>query len=383
MHDGLYKPRRPPGAWRPEGCERIALVLQGGGALGAYQAGAYQALHEAGLEPDWVAGVSIGGINAALIAGNPPERRLDRLREFWETVTARQTWVYPFEGDEARRARNNWSSLGAMTLGQPGFFSPNFPNPWISPRGASTATSFYGSGPLRETLMRLVDFDLINKGSTHYAAGAVNVLNGNFRYFDNAETEILPEHVMASGALPPALPMVQIGSDWYWDGGLVSNTPLQHLLDHARCCNTLVFQVDLFNARGVLPRDMFDVVAREKEIRYSSRTRLITDTYIERHRQNLILKRLLDKIADSELDDAARALKRKLCDLPRITILHLIYQQMAYEGQAKDYDFSPESMREHWESGYRDTQRTLQHADWLAMPEDSGILVHDVHQANA
>lgn len=383
MDAGPLKTRRPPGAWRPEGCERIALVLQGGGALGAYQAGAYQALHEAGLEPDWVAGVSIGGINGALIAGNPPERRLERLREFWETITARPTWPYTPDGDEARRARNNWSSLAAMNLGQPGFFSPHIPNPWMSPRGARTATSFYDSAPLRETLLRLVDFDLLNQGSTHYAAGAVNVLNGNFYYFDNAETEIVPEHVMASGALPPALPMVQIGSGWYWDGGLVSNTPLQHLLDHAGCRSMLVFQVDLFSARGVLPRDMFDVLAREKDIRYSSRTRLITDTYTERHRQNLILKRLLDKVADGDLDDEERALKEKLCDLPRITILHLIYQQMAYEGQAKDYDFSAESMCEHWDSGYRDTQRTLRHSDWLAMPaEDSGILVHDVHRTD-
>ena len=145
----------------------------------------------------------------------------------------------------------------------------------------------------------------------------------------------------------------------------------------------LVFQVDLFSARGVIPRDMFDVIAREKDIRYSSRTRLITDTYTERHRQNLMLRRLLDKVPDSELDPSERALKQKLCNLPRITLLHLIYQQMAYEGQAKDYDFSPESMREHWDSGYRDTQRTLEHSDWLAMPQDSGIVVHDVHRTEA
>lgn len=383
MDASSLKTQSRPGAWRPEGSERIALVLQGGGALGAYQAGAYQALHEAGLEPDWVAGVSIGGINGALIAGNAPERRLDRLREFWETITARPTWLYTPDGDEARRARNNWSSLEAMSLGQPGFFSPNVPNPWMSPRGAHTATSFYDSGPLRETLLRLVDFDLLNKGSTHYAAGAVNVLNGNFHYFDNTQIEIAPEHVMASGALPPALPMVQIGSDWYWDGGLVSNTPLQHLLENARCRSMLVFQVDLFSAKGVLPRDIFDVLAREKDIRYSSRTRLITDTYTERRRQNLILKRVLDKVADADLDDEERALKETLCKLPKITILHLIYQQMAYEGQAKDYDFSSQSMREHWDGGYRDTQRTLRHAEWLTMPnENSGIFVHDVHRTD-
>ena len=382
MDASSIKIRRSLGTWKPEGCERIALVLQGGGALGAYQAGAYQALHEAGLEPDWVAGVSIGGINGALIAGNAPERRLDRLREFWETIT-RPTWPFTADGDEARRARNNWSSLETMMFGQPGFFSPNVPNPWMSPRGADTATSFYDNAPLRETLLRLVDFDLLNQTSTHYAAGAVNVLNGNFYYFDNAQTEITVKHVMASGALPPALPMVQIDSSWYWDGGLVSNTPLQHLIDNARCRSMLVFQVDLFSAKGVLPRDMFDVLAREKDIRYSSRTRMITDTYAKHHRQNLILKRLLDKLGDADLDDEERALKDKLCRLPKITILHLIYQQTAYEGQAKDYDFSAQSMHEHWNRGHRDTQRTLRHTEWLTMPaEDSGIVVHDIHRTD-
>ena len=382
MDASSIKIRRSLGTWKPEGCERIALVLQGGGALGAYQAGAYQALHEAGLEPDWVAGVSIGGINGALIAGNAPEHRLDRLREFWETIT-RPTWPFTADGDEARRVRNNWSSFEAMMFGQPGFFSPNVPPPWMSPRGADTATSFYDSAPLRETLRRLVDFDLLNQTSMHYAAGAVNVLNGNFYYFDNAQIEITAEHVMASGALPPALPMVQIDSSWYWDGGLVSNTPLQHLLDNAQCRSMLVFQVDLFSAKGVLPRDMFDVLAREKDIRYSSRTRLITDTYAKRHQQNLILRRLLDKLGDANLDDEERALKDKLCRLPKITILHLIYQQTAYEGQAKDYDFSAQSMHEHWNRGYQDTQRTLRHTEWLAMPaQDGGIVVHDIHRTD-
>src|SRR3984957_8856549 len=179
--------RAPRARWRPEGCDRMALVLQGGGALGAYQAGVYQALHEAGLEPDWVAGVSIGGINSAIIAGNHRENRLDRLREFWETITARRIWLFTPDGDDARKARNTWSSMLTTMLGQPGFFEPNVPNPWLSPRGAKTATSFYSDAPLRETLLRLVDFDLLNSGVVRFAAGAVNVLNGNFVYFDNTQ----------------------------------------------------------------------------------------------------------------------------------------------------------------------------------------------------
>ena len=377
----LPEPRKPQPRWRPERCDCLALVLQGGGALGAYQAGVYQSLHEVGLEPDWVTGVSIGGINAAIIAGNVPERRLERLREFWETVTARPIWFFTPDGDDPRKAHNVWSAMTTMLLGQPGFFTPQTPNPWFSLRGSRTATSFYDDAPLRETLLRLVDFDLLNRRTTRYACGAVNVLNGNFAYFDNAKVEILPEHIMASSALPPALPMVRIGTDYYWDGGLVSNTPLQYLLETTEDEDSLVFQVDLFSARGQLPRDMYDVMARQKDIQYSSRTRLVTDYFRDRHKIDLLLKRVLDKLPDEALNDDERDAKRRLASLPDVTILQLIYQQTAYEGQAKDYEFSSTSMREHWVAGFRDTERTLRHKDWLAIPTgDGGIVVHDVHR---
>ena len=375
-------PSKPPEAtWRPPGCDRVALVLQGGGALGAYQGGVYQALHEGGLEPDWVAGVSIGGINSAIIAGNPRERRLERLREFWETITARRVWLFTPDGDAPRKARNTWSSFLTMSQGQPGFFDVNKPGPWLSPRGAKQATSFYDNAPLRETLLRLVDFDLINSGATRFACGAVNVANGNFYYFDNASSEIVPEHVMASGALPPALPMVQLGTDYFWDGGLVSNTPLQHLADNIGANNALVFQVDLFSAVGGIPRDMYDVMARQKDIQYSSRTRLTTDLYTRMHRMKEQIRSLLDRIPESELTEEERKQKEELHSLPEITILLLIYQQAAYEGQAKDYEFSSTSMREHWEAGYRDTLRTLHHKDWLTVDStQQGIKLHDIHR---
>ena len=380
-------PGRHP--WRPRGCDNIALVLQGGGALGAYQAGVYQALHEAGLQPDTVAGVSIGGINAAIIAGNPPERRVQRLRDFWEGITARPVSLFTpvslstVDGDAARKATNIWSALLTTTLGQPGFFTPNLLNPWISPRGSATATAFYDAAPLHETLSRLVDFDLLNNGAVRYAAGSVNVLTGNFAYFDSTETAIQPRHVMASAALPPAFPAVQVGTDVYWDGGLVSNTPLQHVLDKARCQHLLIFQVDLFSARGPAPRDMDEVLARQKDIQYSSRTRLVTDYFRDRHARDLVTKRLLGKLADDRLDPEERALKARLAHIPEATILELIYQQAAYETQAKDYEFSAASMREHWNSGYLDTQRTLRHRDWLAVSDgDAGVSVHDIHRTD-
>jgi NTE family protein len=373
-----------PAAWRPDGIDHIALVLQGGGALGAYQAGVYEALHEAGIEPDWLAGVSIGGINAAIIAGNRPENRLDRLRIFWDSIITREIWPFSVDGDDPRKARNVWSSFITLLAGQPNFFKPHLVNPWLNIRGARTATSFYSSAPLRETLLRVVDFDLLNRKATRYAAGAVNVLSGNFYYFDNHEADILPEHVMASGALPPALPMVQIGTDYYWDGGLVSNTPLQHVLDNLKHQHTLIFQVDLFSALGALPRDMYDVLARQKDIQYSSRTRMVTDYYLDKYKQNVTIKQLLAKVPEDALTEQERALRDSLSELPETTILHLIYQQAAYEGQSKDYDFSASSMREHWASGYRDTQRTLRHKEWLTVGGRArGITVHDVHRAEA
>jgi NTE family protein len=208
-------------------------------------------------------------------------------------------------------------------------------------------------------------------------------MTGNFAYFDNIDTTIQPEHVMASGALPPALPMVRVGTDFYWDGGLVSNTPLHHLLDNAGSADMLVFQVDLFSARGPLPRDMGDVQSRQKDIQYSSRTRLVGDMFLRLHRQKLAMRKLLAKLPDSELSDEERARKAELADMSRLTILQMIYQQAAYEGQAKDYEFSASSMREHWESGYRDTASTLTNETWLELPdEDVGIVFHDVHRGD-
>jgi NTE family protein len=368
-------------AWRPPGCDHIALVLQGGGALGAYQAGVYQAMHEAGLRPDRVAGMSIGGINGAIIAGNKPENRLPRLGEFWETITAGRAWLWLPEGDHARKMHNLWSSMMTIAFGQPGFFSPRRENAWLSPRGAPSATAFYDTMPLRETLLRLVDFDVLNNGDVRYAAGAVNVATGNFVYFDSAEATIEPEHVMASGALPPALPMVQIGSEYFWDGGLVSNTPLQHVVESADGNDVLVFQVDLFSASGSLPRDMPEVLGRQKDIQYSSRTRAITDYFKHTRAQDQLLKRLLDRLPDDMLEPDEKAEKARLAHMSAFTILQLIYQQAAYEGEAKDYEFSAITMKEHWESGYRDTRRTLAHKDWLKVSdEDGGLITHDIHR---
>jgi len=361
--------------------QSVALVLQGGGALGAYQAGVFQALAEAGIQANWLSGVSIGAINASIIAGNKPGNQVDRLRDFWETVSNRKVWHFTPEGDLFRRMRNQTSAMMTMMSGLPGFFKPRDLNPWFQLPGASGATSFYDTGELERTLNRLIDWDVLNDRQRRLSVGAVNVRTGNFRYFDSEIEAIGPQHIMASGALPPAFPAIHIENEYYWDGGIVSNTPLQYLLEQEDVHDTLVFQVDLFSARGILPRDMGDVLARHKDIMYSSRTRNNTDTFRRMHNLRLKLHQALLRVAPETLTDDDREFLSSMEDVPQINIVHLIYQQKVYESDAKDYEFSGTSMREHWDTGYQDTRKTLKHRKWLVKPPESiGMTVHDVHR---
>src|SRR5271166_2627100 len=269
--DALVTNGTPPA--RPASYDKkVGLVLQGGGALGSYQAGVYEALSTSEYQPDWVAGISIGAINAAIIAGNAPDKRVERLRMFWEGITESHP-LWPAMPMDAFGGRG-LSSLHALIAGQPGFFAPRPPADWLFGRGP---ISFYDTTALKGTLERLVDFDRINAREMRFSVGAVNVRTGNFAYFDNAVARIGPEHVMASGALPPGFPPVEIDGEYYWDGGLVSNTPLQYVVEYYPRRSQLVFQVDLFPASGELPLDLTTANEREKDIRYSSRTRAGTD----------------------------------------------------------------------------------------------------------
>jgi NTE family protein len=361
--------------------DRVALVLQGGGALGAYQGGVFQALEAGGIVPDWIAAVSIGAINGAIIAGNPPERRLERLRGFWELITARRMEWPVLDGDTAHRIAINVSAAGSILFGQPGFFTPNLPGPWLSPRGSKQATAYYDTAPLRETLLHFVDFDLLNDGPIRFAVSAVNVASGNFAFFDNHSTRILPEHIMASAALPPGFPMVQVGTDYFWDGGTVSNTPLSHVLTTIEGADAIVFQVDLFSASGRLPRDIQEVSARQKEIQYSSRTRMVTDAFKSQYTLRSRIRQLLERLPPDQRTEEDRLQLEALRELPEVSILQLIYQQAAYEGDAQDYEFSRRSMNDHWESGRRDTRLTLERKDWLKIPgAEIAIVSHDIHR---
>jgi NTE family protein len=378
--------------------ECIALLLQGGGALGTYQAGVYQALSEAHLHPDWVAGISIGAINAALIAGNAPDCRVEKLRQFWEQVTAVPVvtgalGVNPFpawpygssalaaRGDVARGLANQMSAFLAIMRGASGFFEPRWLMPWLHPSGTLEATSYYDTTPLRSTLERLIDFDRINAGEMRFSVGAVNVETGNLVYFDNRTHRIGPEHVIASGALPPGFPAVEIEGKHYWDGGLVSNTPLQWVLESEVRQDTLAFQVDLWSARGFFPRTMAEVATRQKEIQYSSRTRASSDRFRYTQRIRNALSSLLQKLPEELKDSPELAILEPAACRRVYNLIQLIYRSKQYEGDSKDYEFSRASMEDHWRAGYHDTVRTLRHPEVLQRPKNrEGVFVFDLAQ---
>ena len=354
---------------------RRVLVLQGGGALGSYQAGAYAALCRHNFDPVWVAGISIGAINAAIIAGNPKERRAERLKEFWELVSSPVLWRPIVKGDDSRSAFNETSAAWIATFGVPGFFTPRMPPaPWW-PRGTPQAISYYDTAPLRQTLERLVDFDLINRKLVRLSVGAVNVRTGNFAYFDNATQKIGPEHIMASGALPPGFPPVEIDGEHYWDGGLVSNTPLDYVLDCEKNDDLLIFQVDLFSARGPLPDSILEATEREKDIRYSSRTRLNTDANRKLHNTRKALRELIARLPADLRSDPLVATLSEAAKENTVTVIHLIYKSKVFESGSKDYDFSRVGMLEHWRSGEEDVRQTLQHPQCLATPQAGETMV--------
>src|ERR1700675_3591587 len=342
----------PAPARTPATAQR-ALVLQGGGALWSYQAGAYHALCHFDFEPDWVAGISIGAVNAAIIAGNPREKRVGRLKEFWEMVSAPVPWNPVTKSDRARSFFNETSAALIATFGVPGFFTPRLPPAPLWPPGTPQSQSYYDTSPLKKTLERLVDFDRINDVKTRLSVGAVGVTSGNFRYFDNYEfrklgKKIGPEHIMASGALPPGFPSVEIEGEHYWDGGISSNTPLDFVLDEETNRDLLIFQVDLFSARGLLPVSLLEAAEREKDIRFSSRTRMKTDKNRQIHNARMAVRDLIGKLPDYLKNDPSVELLRKASRENTVTVVHLIYRSKNYESSSKDYDFSHIGMADHW-----------------------------------
>ena len=390
-------PAKAPAVGSPvDAFDVVALVLQGGGALGAYQAGVYEALAEAGIHPNWVAGISIGALNAAVIAGNPPQDRVDKLRAFWETICRPpllpqapfnllppqfEAWLTQF--GEGMRAINAFEAARALFEGQNGFFVPRVPPAWARVQPGPDQASYYDTSPLAQTLAQFVDFDRIHheRQRLRVSVGAVNLRTGNFHYFDTTRDRLQAEHFMASGALPPGFPAVKIGDDYWWDGGLVSNTPLAHVLDARPHKDALVFQVDLWSARGDPPRDLQEVALRQKDIQFSSRTRMVTDLMRERQEHRRMLRELLALLPPGQRDNAWARQAAEIADDRRVDIVHLIYDDKDCESHFKDYQFSALTMRDHWASGLRDARKSLKKPRWLARPAaDRSFVTHDVHR---
>jgi NTE family protein len=367
-----------PAPARPRAYDKkVALVLQGGGALGSYQAGVYEALASSEYPPDWVAGISIGAINAAIIAGNPPESRVARLRGFWEEITSPTAQWPVADWGPLAVLQQRASALSALISGQPGFFSPRHALQWFC---GNSPLSYYDTASLKSTLERLVDFDRINQSKEiRFSVGAVNVQTGRFAYFDSAEIAIRPEHVMASGALPPGFPPIEIDGEHYWDGGLVSNTPLQHVLDHYPRRSRLTFQVDLFHNYGRLPCDLEEVSERMNDIRYSSRTRANTDAFQQRHDVRYAINELEKLLPESiKSTEQAQRLHAFGC-VTEMDIVQLIYRPTSPQGAAKDYEFSRSVMVARWNQGKADAMATLFAAPWLApKTTEIGVRVFDV-----
>jgi len=369
--------RNPPPSHRKSALplpDHVALLLQGGGALGSFQAGVYEQLVRYDIEVDWVAGISIGAINAAIIAGNPPEARIPKMRSFWEKLSSGFPDLLFWDNHDLREMTHLASAAAVSMFGVPGFFHPHLMPPLLAQKGTATATSLYDTSPLIETLNAHIDWDLLNDGPVRLSVGAVDVESGNFCYFDTGGRKpdrIDHRHVMASGALPPGLPSVEIDGRHYWDGGIVSNTPLAHVLDH-QAGDMLIFQVDLFPAEGKLPQELTDVWSRTKDIQYSSRTRHVTDQYLQLMRLHNAVHKVLDKLPDALADDPDVARLRKLTDHGSVNIVHLIYRSREWESGARDFEFSRATMLDHWMQGGEAVAGVMHKGDLIARNIVSG-----------
>ena len=355
---------------------QVVLVLQGGGALGSYQAGVYQALHEAGIEPDWIIGTSIGAINASLIAGNAPENRLPRLQEFWKRIEQRPVWSFPGAFPGFNEKLSYWSTV---TNGIPGFFRPNP----LAHAGNDVAlgaeqAGYYATEPLEKTLTELVDFDLVNLCKPRLTVGAAHVRSSQMRYFDSRDGEIGVKHIMASGALPPAFPAIRIDGELYWDGGILSNTPTEAVFDDNPRKNSLIFAVHLWNPSGAEPTTMAEVLNRHKDVQYSSRIASHIERQQQAHRLRHVINQLAARLPEAERNtDAVKELASYGCPT-RMHVVRLLAPQLSREDHTKDIDFSPSGIMQRWDAGYRHTQAVLARRPWVGEFDPlSGVVLHE------
>jgi NTE family protein len=361
---------------------RIVVVLQGGGALGAYQAGVYHALHESGIEPDWLIGTSIGAINAALIVGNTPQDRLAALQEFWQRVSHKSVW----HAWAAWPRLTQYLSYGTtIAAGLPHFFAPNplaFAGPHV-PLGADSA-GYYSTAPLERTLLDLVDFSLINRNKPRLTVGAAHVCSSQMRYFDSRDTEIGVKHIMASGALPPAFPAVRIDGELYWDGGILSNTPAEVVFDDYPRHDSLVFAVHMWNPVGPEPQTIWEVLHRQKDIQYSSRVASHIRRQADLHRLRHVIRALAAFLPEQVRDkEEVRALTAFGCPT-RMHVVRLLAPGLDNEDHTKDVDFSPSGIRARWQSGYDKAMRAIERAPWTGEFDPiEGVFLHELEETVA
>jgi NTE family protein len=357
----------------------VALMLQGGGALGAYHIGAYQALAERDLHPDWVAGISIGAINSAIIAGNPPERRVEQLTALWEAISRPDFPSPPLMPWQT--LHNIASNTEALLFGQPNFFTPRAVNPLLVPSADPQQVSFYDTTPMRFTLRRFADFSLINSRATRLSLGATNIATGNLEFFDNHKQTIGPEHVLASGSLPPGFPATQVNGKLYWDGGCVSNTPLDAVVDEPGYSRLVVFVIDLWDAAGPPPHTISDVLWRAKQIQYASRTA----HHIDAVATKVNLRHAVRLLKAAGVQEVAAVPDDLVLTAKRLDIVHIVYHPGDDQIPNSDAEFSRSSIAERREAGYRDMRAALMAAPWhrQEMPAHLGALVHRVEGGKA
>jgi NTE family protein len=377
------------GARRSLPFDGVALVLQGGGALGAYQAGVFQAIHEANIEVSWVCGTSIGAVNGALIVGNPAERRVERLREFWETITTPRVsflnipWFSCLslrENPQTRYWANKISILTTMMQGTPGFFSARPFPPINSPAEDPSQVSYYDISPLKATLAKLVDFDLINSRPMRLSVGATNVRTGASIYFNSNERPLSISHILASASLPPGLAPTKVDGEYYWDGAVVSNTPMQHVIDNRQRDSALIFQVDLWDPNGKVPLDIPSAFLRATEIHSASRVNISIEQYKKMEKYRHALCSFFDRLPEQYQNDPDAKFLEQEARVKAATIVQLKYQSRKYEVSGKTFEFSRPAMEEHWQSGYEDTKVALGEPAVLDTPNVAEALrIFDVH----
>ena len=364
------------------GAGQVVLVFQGGGALGAYQAGVYQALDEAGIEPDWIIGTSIGAINAALVAGNEPQNRLPRLQEFWSRMAHKAPWHSGAAWPQLAQSLSFWNTV---VQGIPNFFEPN-PMAILGqhfPLGAENA-GYYSTAPLKKTLTELVDFSLLSRCKPRLTVGAAQVRTSKMTYFDSREMALRVEHIMASGALPPAFPAVRIGGELYWDGGILSNTPTEVVFDDNPRRDSLIFAVHVWNPTGSEPETLAEVTDRQKDIQYSSRVANHITRQLENHRLRHIIKQLAAQLPEDVRGTQANKELASYGCLTQMHVVRLLAPRIDHENQTKDVDFSPEGIRQRWQVGYENTRAVIKQAPWQKEFDAlQGVVLHESEKAAA